>query len=61
MSQMQTSQVRRRSGELDVYTGLLLVATIVLAVGATILFLNNTEHSADNDQQGGAFKVLSDN
>lgn len=58
MTQFQTSSVRRKSGDMDVYTGLLLVATIVLAIAATVLFMSNTEHSAVDGQAGGAFKLI---
>jgi len=57
MSQFSGTPVRRRGGDLDVYTSLLLVATIVLAVGVTVLFLNNSEHS-NTGSGGGAFKIV---
>ena len=60
MSQMQSGQIRRRGGELNVYTGLLFVATVILAVGCVILFMNNTDHSSMNSGDGGPFKVVAD-
>ena len=59
MSQFNTQPVRRKSGELDVYTGLLLVATIVLAVGVAILFMTNSEHSGIDNKPGGPFEIVS--
>ncbi|MGI9014794.1 MAG: hypothetical protein ACR2GY_11185 [Phycisphaerales bacterium] len=59
MSQFTTStQIRRRGGDLDVYTGLLLVATIVLAIGVAILCMTNNEHSSASGQGGGLFTLV---
>jgi hypothetical protein len=58
MTQFQTPAVRRRGGDLDVYTGLLLVATIVLAVGVTLLAMTNIEHSKDGTTQGGVLTLV---
>jgi len=60
MSQLQAPQVRRRGGDLNVYTGLLFVATVVLAVGVAILFMTNSDHSAIDGQPGGPFAVISE-
>lgn len=61
MTQFQTPSVRRRGGDLDVYTGLLLVATIVLAVGVTLLAMANMEHSTDGNSQGGVITLVDSN
>lgn len=61
MTQFQTPSVRRRGGDLDVYTGLLLVATIVLAVGVTLLAMANIEHSKDGNSQGGVLQLVDSN
>ncbi|MCL4209123.1 MAG: hypothetical protein HRU76_12445 [Phycisphaeraceae bacterium] len=58
MAQYGGGQVRRRGGDLDVYTGLLLVATVVLAVGVTILALTNMDHSADGSTPGGVLTLV---
>lgn len=51
--------VRKSSGELDVYTSLLCVAFLVLAVGAAVLAMNNMEHSKTSDRdEGGLFKLV---
>jgi hypothetical protein len=57
MSQF-TSTARRASGEIDVYTGLLCVAFLVLAVGAFLLARKNLEHSAVRGSEGGLFKLV---
>lgn len=48
----------RRSGEIDVYTGLLCAAFLVMAVGAALLALNNIEHSTDGRESGGILKLV---
>lgn len=58
MAQYGGGQVRRRGGDLDVYTGLLLVATVVLAVGVTILAMTNMEHSKDGSKPGGLLTLV---
>jgi hypothetical protein len=60
MTQIQAGQIRRRGGDINVYTGLLFVATAVLAVGVAILFMNNSTHSESDGAQGGPFQVLGD-
>jgi hypothetical protein len=54
----QTTTVKR-GGEIDVYTSLLCVAFLVLAAGAVLLALNNIEHSDDDRDPGGPFKLVS--
>ncbi len=57
MSQFN-APVRRKGGELDVYTGLLAVATIVLLVGVWLLASANKEHSATDGASGGLLKLI---
>jgi len=54
----QQQQPVRRSGDIDVYTGLLCAAFLVLAVGAAMLALNNIEHSSDGREAGSMFKLI---
>lgn len=59
MSQIHSGSIRRRGGDLDVFTGLLFVATVVLAVGVVILAMTNAEHSKDSSgAQGGVFHII---
>jgi hypothetical protein len=52
--------VARRSGELDVFAGLLAVAFLVLAGGVVYMALANMKHSSDpNTENGGMFKLVS--
>lgn len=58
MSQFN-APVRRTSGSLDVYTGLLCVSFLVLAAGAFLLAMKNIEHSAaDARSEGGMFTLV---
>ena len=57
MSQLN-APVRRPSGGLDVYTGLLFVAFLVLAAGIGLLALRNSEHSKMGNQPGGIVKLV---
>lgn len=57
MSQFNTP-VRRAGGSLDVYTGLLVVAFLVLAAGAFLLARKNMEHSAEGNSPGGMFTLV---
>ncbi len=57
MSQFD-GQVRRRGGDLNVYTGLLCVATIVLLAGVILLATRNLEHSGEGTSPGGMFKLV---
>jgi hypothetical protein len=56
MSQFN-APVRRASGGVDVYTGLLLVSFLVLAAGVALLAMNNIEHS-DDGSGGGVIKLV---
>ena len=58
MSQMKTPPIRRSGGSLDVYTGLLFAALLVLAAGIFLLANKNISHSAVGNQQGGPFKLV---
>ena len=59
MSQFD-GQVRRKGGDLNVYTGLLCVATIVLLAGVILLAIRNIEHSSSSDtaSDGSMFKLV---
>ena len=57
MSQMNTP-VRRSGGSIDVYTGLLFSAFVVLLAGAILRALRNMEHSAVGNQSGGVIKLI---
>ncbi len=57
MSQFQ-APVRRAGGDLDVYTGLLCVAFLVLLAGAIVLAMNNMDHSRVGNDPGGSFKLV---
>ena len=57
MSQFQSS-VRRTGGELDVYTGLLCVAFLVLLAGAILLATRNMDHSRVGNDPGSPFKLV---
>ena len=48
----------RRSGDIDVYTGLLCVAFLVIVSGIVLLALRNVEHSRVGTQAGGMFKLV---
>ncbi len=58
MSQMKTPPVRRTGGSLDVYTGLLFAALLVLGAGIFLLANKNIEHSGAGSQSGGPFKLV---
>lgn len=59
MSQFN-APVRRTGGSLDVYTGLLAVAFLVLAAGVTLMALRNLEHSSTSESanDGGVITLL---
>ncbi len=58
MSQFN-APVRRTGASLDVYTGLLSVALIVLAAGVFLMVTKNIEHSAaDARSDGGMFQLV---
>ena len=50
---------RRAGGGINVYTGLLCVALLVLVAGIVLLMKRNSEHSAVDDRSaGGPFKLV---
>lgn len=57
MSQFNV-QAARRSGGLDVYTGLLCVAALVLITGIVLMAGINTEHSAERSGAGGFITLV---
>ncbi len=57
MSQFDAA-VRRKGGELNVYTGLLSVAVIVLVAGVILMASQNIEHSIEGNSPGGMFKLI---
>lgn len=60
MSQFSAPTPRRTGGDLDVYTGLLGAAVLVLAAGVFLLASANSKHSASLGQSdGGMFKIVS--
>jgi hypothetical protein len=59
MSQFNSMQRARRSGgDLDVYTGLLAAAALVLLLGVVALAVGNSSHSSVNNQAGGPFTIV---
>ncbi len=50
--------VRRKGGDLNVYTGLLCVAAVVLLAGVILLATRNVEHSGDDSSPGTMFKLV---
>ncbi len=60
MTQFNTTVVRRSGGDLDVFTGLLAVAFLVLAAGVVYMAMNNIKHSASspNANDGSMFKLV---
>ena len=54
MSQYNAPSPRRTGGQIDVYTGLLFVATVVLGVGCAILVMTNMEHSSSIRSDGAS-------
>jgi len=57
MSQFN-APVRRAGGGLDVYTGLLFAALVVLVAGVALMVLRNRDHSGMGNASGGPFKLL---
>ncbi len=57
MSQFDAS-IRRKGGDLNVYTGLLSVAVIVLVAGVILMASRNAEHSSRDNSPGGMFKLI---
>ena len=48
----------RRGGGLDVYTGILCAAFLVLLTGVILLATANTEHSGTDGRDGSMFKLV---
>lgn len=60
MTQFTAPTPRRASGDIDVYTGLLGAAAIVLAAAVFLLATANIKHSASpNQDDGGMLKIVS--
>ena len=57
MSQFN-APVRRSGGGLDVYTGLLFVALVVMIAGVAWMIVKNSDHSATGSGGGGPFKLV---
>ena len=57
MSQINVP-VRRRGGELDVYTGLLFAAFLVLVAGIALVALKNINHSEIDRTPGGVITLV---
>lgn len=57
MSQFN-APVARKGGSLDVYTGMLCVAFLVLVVGVALLAMKNINHSAEGNSPGGMIKLI---
>ncbi len=54
----QFSVPGRRGGGLDVYTGILCAAFLVLLTGVILLATANMKHSRTNGQDGSMFKLV---
>ena len=50
--------IRRTGGDIDVYTGILCAAFLVLLAGVILMAVRNTEHSAVDNQAGGPIKLV---
>jgi hypothetical protein len=60
MTQFITPTPRRASGDLDVYTGLLCVAFLVLVAGVFLMASANSSHSSSPGRDdGGIFTLVS--
>ena len=57
MSQFN-APVRRAGGSIDVYTGLSLVAALVLLAGVVLMAMRNVEHSKTSNSSGGVLKLI---
>lgn len=55
---MADTSPRNRSGPMDVYSVMLVVAAILLGVGCTVLALHNTEASSVDGAAGGPFVMV---
>ena len=60
MTQFNTPIARRSDGDLDVFTGILAVAFLVLAAGVVYMAMANMKHSASSatSNDGGMFKIV---
>lgn len=58
MTQFTTSTPRRTGGDLDVYTGLLCAAFLVLTAGVVLLAGQNIKHSKDGNNEGGVLTMV---
>ena len=60
MTQFSAPTVRRAGGDLDVYTGLLCAAFLVLAAGVALVALQNIKHSESKDgaNDGGVVTLV---
>ena len=58
MSQIKTPPIRRSGGSLDVYTGLLFAALLVLGAGIFLLANKNINHSGEGNQSGSVFTLI---
>ena len=52
------SPIQRRGGEVDVYTGILCAAVLVLLTGVVLLATSNIKHSSTDGQSGSMFKLV---
>ncbi len=50
--------VRRSGGELNVFTGILCAAFLVLLMGVILMALTNLSHSRTGTEPGGVFKLV---
>ena len=50
--------VRRSGGGVNVYTGLLAAAFLVLGFGVALLAMRNMEHSKDGNNAGGVITLV---
>ena len=57
MRQLNTP-IRRRGGEIDVDTGILCAAVLVLLTGVVLLATSNIRHSSTDGQSGSMFKLV---
>ncbi len=58
MSQFNAPVVRRAGGSIDVFTGLLVVAFLVLAAGIGLMAFKNIEHSKTDRAPGGVLSLV---
>ena len=59
MSQLN-APVRRHGGDLDVYTGLLFAALLVLGAGVALVAMKNIDHSEIDRTPGGVATLVTD-